>query len=412
MIYIIFIFHDIFYKKRAINMLLQKPMQLNDFLQTLSPEAQGYLENYLLQCSHYKIIAYYQKSPVYSLYQAPLQTGPGIRSLEMRVKRRFENRRIPANATIAVNRACQCECEHCSAVFYNHSSKKDLDSIQLRQALEESVELGVTNLILLGGEPLLRKDLIDQIQEVNKQKSVVTMFTNGEYLTWDCCQKLAEAGLMGVFISIDSTDEKTHDSLRKRPALFRKALQGIENLQKAGILTALSSYLSPTRLQEGVLEEMMEFGKKLGVQEVTFFDAIPSGRWIHSTDHLLQENDRKRIAERVRFYRKHPDYPGISAQSTLTSEGGSAFCFAANTQFYLTAHGEMCPCDFTPLSIGKFPEQSIRSLWEKMTKTPPYDCRSKSCRMQDQEFRKKYIEPLALEKSFPQKLSGSTIQGL
>lgn len=376
----------------------------------LAPEAQSYLETYLSQCSPYKIIGFYQNSPVFSLYQPPLASAPGIRSLQMRLKRRFEQVRIPANATIAVNRACQCECEHCSAVFYNHSSKKDLNTDELQQALHETVELGVTNLILLGGEPLLRKDLFSQIQKVDKQKSVVTMFSNGEYLTLDHCQKLAEAELMGVFISLDSTNEKIHDSLRKRPGLFKKALQGIENLQKVGILTAISSYLSPSRIRTGLLEDMMELGKKTGVNEVTFFDAIPSGRWIHSTDQVLQEKDRKEIAERVRFYRKSSNYPGIAAQSTLTSKTGSAFCFAANTQFYLTAHGEMCPCDFTPLTIGKFPEKSIKSLWKKMIQTPPYDCRVKSCRMQDQEFRRQYIDPLSLEKSFPQKLESPTMR--
>ncbi len=388
-----------------------KNFKLLNAEQLLLP-AKEYLKHYLSQASRYKVIGFHKGAPVFSLYQPPLSLAPGIRSMIMRLKRRFENIRIPANATLAINRACQCECEHCSAVFYNHSTKKDLDTLELQQALSESVELGVTNLILLGGEPLLRNDLFSQIQKVDKQKAVVTMFSNGEYLTLDHCQKLAESGLMGVFVSLDSSDEKSHDSLRKRPGLFKKALQGIENLHKVGILTAISSYLSPSRIRTGLLEDMMELGKKTGVNEVTFFDAIPSGRWIHSTDQLLQEKDRKEIAELVRFYRKNPDYPGIAAQSTLTSENGSAFCFAANTQFYLTAHGEMCPCDFTPLSIGKFPEESIENLWKKMIQTPPYNCRAKSCRMQDREFRRQYIDPLSLENSFPQRLARPTIQSL
>ncbi len=91
-----------------------------------------------------------------------------------------------------------------------------------------------------------------------------------------------------------------------------------------------------------------------------------------------------------------------SWQSTMTcGEGGSAFCFAANTQFYLTSRGEMCPCDFTPLTVGRFPEESIANLWNKMTATPPYDQRAKACRMQDPEFRKKFIEPIPLKGPYP-----------
>jgi len=374
--------------------------------EALRPEELAYLAPYLSKASRYKIIGHYRGSPVLSLYQPPLATPPGARSLALRLRRKFGRQRIPANATIAVNRACQCECEHCSAVFYNHSAKPDLSGPQLAQALRESAALGATNLILLGGEPMLRKDLVEQIQGVDKNQSVVTMFTNGEFLSLEACQRLADAGLLGAFISLDSTEAAVHDRLRRRPGLFRKALRGIENLQRAGVLTAFSSYLSPSRLQEGVLEGMMEMGRECGVNEVTFFDAIPSGRWLQSTSQLLHERDRREIAGLVKYYRQHPNYPGISAQSTLTSEQGSAFCFAANTQFYLSAHGEMCPCDFTPLTIGKFPEESIEALWNKMIRTPPYDCRAKSCRMQDRDFREKYIQPLSDEKDFPAKIAG------
>ncbi len=362
--------------------------------EALSSQEILYLKSYLNQVSSYKKIGTYQNSPVLSLYQPPLATRAGERSLYFRLKRRFHLARLPSNATIAVNRACQCACEHCSAIFYNHSAKPDLSPELLNQALQESVELGVTNLILLGGEPLLRKDLCDLIHSVDREKSVVTLFTNGEYLSEAMCKRLAEAGVMGVFISLDSARAEEHDRFRKRPGLFEKALRGIENLQKSGVLTAISSCLTSSRVRAGALDEMMEMGRALSVNEVTFFDAIPSGRWLHQTEGLLQKKDREEISRRVHFYRHQSEYPGITAQSTLTSEEGSAFCFAANTQFYLTAHGEMCPCDFTPLSIGKFPEESIQDLWEKMIQTPPYDCRSNSCRMQDTAFRARYIDPL------------------
>jgi len=355
-----------------------------------------YLENTLTQSSRYKIIGHFKDSPVFSLYQAPLASQVGARALWMRLRRRFLQQRIPSTATIAVNRACQCLCEHCSAVFYNHSSKPDLDFEHLLQALKETQNLGVTQIILLGGEPLLRRDLEKMVSCLNPDLSIFTLFTNGEYLTVDRVKALKEAQVMGVFVSLDALDAKTHDQLRKRPGLFSKALQGIENLLKQDLLVAISSYLNPERVEQEQLDQMLEFGKNLGVHEVTFFDAIPSGRWLKNTEGLLQESDREKIQARVNYYRKQKNYPGISAQSTLTSPKGSAFCFAGNTQFYLTAHGEMCPCDFTPLTVGKFPEESIEKLWEKMISYKPYCYRSKSCRMQDLKFRSRYIDPLLL----------------
>ncbi len=371
------------------------------FRGSLPAAEQDYLLSYLKKVSAYKKIGSFQGQPLFSLYQAPLSSPAGERALSLRLKRRFEKQRIPAVATIAVNKLCQCECQHCSAVFYNHKAQADLDFEVLKRALLEAVELGVSHLLLLGGEPLLRKDLADLVASVPKHQSTVCLFSNGEYLSLAKCKALAEAGLMGVFVSLDSTDPETHNRLRRRPRLFHKALQGIENLQKSGIAVALSSYLSPQNLKEGHLEAMMDLGKKLEVQEVTFFDAIPSGRWLQEESCLLQDEDRKKILKLVLLYRKKADYPGITAQSTLTSPEGSAFCFAANTQFYLSAQGDLSPCDFTPLTVGRYPDFSIADLWKKMIRTPPYHERAKSCRMQDLCFRKKYIHPLGQNSQLP-----------
>jgi MoaA/NifB/PqqE/SkfB family radical SAM enzyme len=358
-------------------------------------EKNEYRKAYSDRLNRYRPIAFFEGSPVYSLYQPPPASLAGERSLEQRLRRRFEGLRAPATATIAVNRACQCDCVHCSAVDYNHSPKADLDTMTLKSAIAETVELGSTQIILLGGEPLLRKDLDAIIASVPTDLAKVILFTNGEFLTPERCARLKEAGLMGAFVSLDSAVASVHDAFRKRPGLFAAASAGVRHLREAGLVAGVSSYLSSSRLAAGVFSQMMELGKELGAHEVTFFDAIPSGRWLMHDEDLLKPVDRQKIVEFVRAYRMQKDYPGIAAQSTLTSECGSAFCFAANTQFYLTAWGEMCPCDFTPLGFGTYPETSIQQLWDKMTTSPPYDKRAKACRMQERAFRESVILPRA-----------------
>lgn len=323
----------------------------------------------------------------------------------MRLSRRFRGERIPASATFSITKACQCACEHCSAVFYNHHSAPSLSLFQLKDAIRETVALGATTIILLGGEPLLNRGLTELIAAVPKEQASVILFTNGEFLTKKICHQLKQSGLLGAFVSLDSTDPIEHDHFRKRPGLFNKAIQGIENLLAADVLTGISSYLSPDRLEADMLNRMMVFGKAIGVKEVTFFDAIPSGRWLKTSHCLLKTHHRLQIKAWVNHYRKDASYPGISAQSTMTSEVGHSFCFAANTQFYLTAFGEMCPCDFTPLTIGRFPEFSIESLWHRMIETPPYCERQKTCRMQDPEFHQRYLSQIPEHGPFPYPLT-------
>lgn len=360
-----------------------------------------YIDEYLTKVNKYKIIAFWEGSPLYSLYQPPLASRVGEKTMETRLKRKFQLKRIPASATISLTKACQCECDHCSAVFYNHSKERQLTSLQLQAAIKETVELGVSTIILLGGEPLLQKDIYKIIESIPKEEASVILFTNGEYLTPDNCKRLKDSGLLGAFVSIDTPNAEEHDSLRHRTGLFQKAMKGIENMNLAGLVPGISSYLSPERVLNGGFYDMMELGKNSGAKEVTFFDAIPSGRWLRDESHLLKEEDRLKIKEIVKEFRRKEDYPGMSVQSTMTSECGSAFCFAANTQFYLTAFGELCPCDFTPISIGKFPENSISELWDKLIHTAPYHKRSKVCRMQNKDFRDKYIYKIPKEGPYP-----------
>jgi len=229
------------------------------------------------------------------------------------------------------------------------------------------------------------------------------MFTNGEYLTPERCQSLVKAGLTGIFVSLDSPNPDEHDRLRKRAGLYDKLTQGIGNAKDAGLTVAISSYLTSQRVDDGVFEQIMDIGKSLHVNEVTFFDAIPVGRM--SKDHdchtFLDLPARQKIDALARTYRKDPTYPGVTPQSILTSEIGSSFCFAANTQFYLSSSGDMCPCDFTPLSIGRYPNESIAELWGKMVSTPQYRRRSKVCRMQDSEFRKATIAHIPADAQLP-----------
>lgn len=374
---------------------------------TLPQNAKQYLSDYLQQTRKYKNIAHTNNQIRFSLYQPVINSPAGKRSLYMRLRRKFHRERLPQAATIGVTRACQCTCAHCSADYHMASKNRQLTDLELQTAIKEAVSLGVTNVILLGGEPLLRKGLESIIQAVDTKQAQSVLFTNGEYLTKDRCESLVNSGLTGIFVSIDSPNPEEHEMLRKRPGLFAKIQQGIHNAKEAGLFVAISSYLTTERVNDSIFEKTLELGKELKVNEVTFFDAIPVGRMSHDRPDqctFLDLDARKRIADLTREFRAKPEYPGVTPQSILTSEIGSSFCFAANTQFYLSSTGQMCPCDFTPLTIGRYPDESISELWAKMIATPQYRRRSKTCRMQDADFRKNNIARIPADAQLPYSL--------
>jgi MoaA/NifB/PqqE/SkfB family radical SAM enzyme len=85
--------------------------------------------------------------------------------------------------------------------------------------------------------------------------------------------------------------------------------------------------------------------------------------------------------------------PGVIAQSHINSPAGSG-CFAAFFQFYLSAYGDISPCDFTPLIFGNILDDSLQTIWDRMISFDEYSDRKPLCRMQNPRFREKYLHPI------------------
>lgn len=92
------------------------------------------------------------------------------RYLYFRLLRKFFNKRIPAVVTVGITKKCQCKCTHCSAEYHMNSPEKELTTQEFIHAIKESINLGVTNVIFVGGEPLLNRNLeliIESIHQYN-----------------------------------------------------------------------------------------------------------------------------------------------------------------------------------------------------------------------------------------------------
>lgn len=300
--------------------------------------------------------------------------------------------RTPHVMTMAVTYNCQCDCLHCSAVDYRDMTKREKTALtfdELKSVVDQTVDLGTTCLVLTGGEPLLYKRIYDVIAAVDKSRCVCTVFTNGEFLQEQAVAKMKEAGVYGVFVSMDHSDPDEHDSHRKRPGLAAKAYRGLKVCQEAGILTGLSTYATKEKIQNGELDAMMELARTLDVLEVFLFDVIPTGRLADQHDCMLSDDDARWIVDFRAKYTARPEYPRIIHQTMFASVAYPCVaegCPAGMVQVHLRANGDVSPCDFTPYSFGNVREKSLKDIWESMTKSPLYATPSARCRLSKPEF--------------------------
>jgi MoaA/NifB/PqqE/SkfB family radical SAM enzyme len=300
--------------------------------------------------------------------------------------------RTPHVATVAITYECQCDCLHCSASDYQEKVRSERSALsydELRRSIRQIVDLGATCIVLTGGEPLLHKRLYDLIASVDQRRSVCTLFTNGELLTAERVECLRQAGVFGVFVSLDHSDPALHDVNRRRPGLAENAFQGLRRCQDAGILTGVSTYATKEKIESGELDALMERARSLGVLEVFLFDVIPTGCLSAHRDCMLSEADARRIVDFRARYSSLPDYPRVIHQTMFASiaypcvaEG----CPAAMVQLHLRANGDVCPCDFTPYSFGNIRQRPLKAIWESMNGDSLYAKPSARCRLSQPDF--------------------------
>ena len=137
-----------------------------------------------------------------------------------------------------------------------------------------------------------------------------------------------------------------------------------------------------------------------GGSEVTIFDCIPSGKFLKDSSKILTPEDRKQLIALAKKFHESDHPMGVNAMAIVNFAEGSG-CDGAHSQFYMTAYGDINPCDFNPINFGNIRDMPIQAIWQKMVFPPDFNKRFHSCRMQNKEYREKYIDPLPDGVSLP-----------
>lgn len=305
-------------------------------------------------------------------------------------------KRSPHVFSVAVTYKCQCNCQHCSADTYREKVRREgglLTFEELRDAINQGVDLGATIVILTGGEPLLRPEIFDLVEAIDKNKCTPIMFTNGEFLTDDVVKKLADRGLYGVFVSIDSAIAGEHDAFRGREGLFEKAVEGIKKTIAAGILTGIATVATKERVHNGDLDGIMELGKELGIMEVVIFDITPAGKLINVVDKLLGKEEIEKIEAFTHRYNELKEYPSVFHESLFSYFAVPCVkgCPGGAVMLHLRANGDVTPCDGIPIPFGNIRNEPLEQIWNRITHDEEYAKPHNGCRMADLDFRRKYL---------------------
>jgi len=136
----------------------------------------------------------------------------------------------PLKSSVQITLHCNSKCSYCDMWKLGESPNScyAVASETLDDVFCSLSELGVRFVSLTGGEPLTHKDLNEIIHSARHHKLLTDISTNGISLTKDRVLELADAGIQGISLSLDTLDPKIYEKHRGVP--FKFAQRALESL--------------------------------------------------------------------------------------------------------------------------------------------------------------------------------------
>lgn len=156
-----------------------------------------------------------------------LSSLDAVKLLQRGIRNHITNR--PLVVSFEVTLSCNSNCRHCDlgGIIKDEKQIKPNDYARLTRLLNPPV------VQISGGEPLLRKDIVDVVKAIKQSKGVpyLIFVTNGALLNEDVYLQLHEAGVNQLSVSLDFPDER-HDEFRRRPGLYKRLERTIPKLAR------------------------------------------------------------------------------------------------------------------------------------------------------------------------------------
>ena len=300
-------------------------------------------------------------------------------------------------------KACQLKCKHCRAEAILQALPGELTTEEGEKLIDSLTDFGrpYPILILTGGDPLMRKgilELIDRAVEKGIRVGLAPAVT--PLLTEETIDKIVEHGVKAVSISLDSPFPEVHDAIRGIEGTWERTVWVIREFLKRNVSVQVNTVVMRETV-EG-LPEMVKLLKDLGVEIWEVFYLVPTGRGNFESDlrpeewedvthflyeaskHLLVRTTEGPMFRRVAIMRKALEEKGTNPDEVLKpgelyfrlkrklvellGDGGEARAQTMGTRdgkgiVFIAYNGNVYPSGFLPYSVGNVREKGLAEIY-------------------------------------------------
>ncbi len=256
---------------------------------------------------------------------------------------------------LSVTDRCDLRCAYCMPERMTFLPKADVLSLEeLHRMALGFIDRGITKIRLTGGEPLVRRDMIELVSALGRKLGdgleELTLTTNGTQLTTHA-EALAEAGVRRINVSLDTLDRAGFAKLARRDML-PQVLEGIEAALAAGLKVKLNT-VALKGINEEEIPSLMAWAHGKGL-DLTLIEVMPLGEVEEDRfDHYLPLSAvRDRLDKQFNLTPSDHRTGGPARYFDIAETGGrlglitpltSNFCEGCN-RIRVTATGQLYPC--------------------------------------------------------------------
>lgn len=260
-------------------------------------------------------------------------------------KEKGEN--IPPFLIASITSNCNLHCAGCySRANHACTDEKPVDQLtseEWNKVFNEAKELGMGFILLAGGEPMLRKDVIEVAGKI--PEILFPVFTNGTMMNEEYVKIFSKHRNLIPVISVEGHREKTND--RRGKGVYERIEKSIELIRKAKVIYGASITLTTENMKEVTSDSYIEMLEEKEAKVVFYVEYVPVSE---ETEKLAPTDaEREYMDMRLKEIRqKHPNIVFVSFPGDEKTSGG---CLAAGRGFFhVNSHGGAEPCPFSPYS--------------------------------------------------------------
>ena len=289
-----------------------------------------------------------------------------------------------------VTRACAYACVHCRADAQHRRDPRELTTAEARALIERLAAFGNNPiLVFTGGDPMMRPDLFELIAYATQQGLRCSLTPTATALPTPArLEKVREAGIRRIALSLDAPTPDVHDNFRQVPGSWQRTMDILHRAQDAGLSVQVNTTVAKHNVD--ILHEMVPFIQEVNAVQWSVFFLVPTGRaqainmitaeqheqvfnWLYDLSKAASFDIKSTAApmyRRVAIQRKRREMDG----KPVTFQG-AGFQYAdglnrptkgvndGNGFLFISHIGEIQPSGFLPITAGNVRNDDVVDVY-------------------------------------------------